>query len=163
MAVAAGCGRPLGEPQMEPSVSYLATACDLSYIHIYRLLSTHSAPESSFWCLVGNCGGRGGQLIYRAGVGFLLKIWSSPVGNNGCHAVLHIHSVHQWSWNEFVFSLVSLSTYLSVCVFISKISQRVTNRFSWYVVDRTLSAKITLFTLSYEPDLVLLLLKELFI
>lgn len=37
MAVAAGRGRPLGEPQMVPSVSYLAKACDLSYIHIYRL------------------------------------------------------------------------------------------------------------------------------
>lgn len=39
MALAVGRGRPLGEPQMEPTVSYLADACDPSYIRIRRVLS----------------------------------------------------------------------------------------------------------------------------
>lgn len=162
MDVAAGCGRPLGEPQMEPSVSYLANVCDLSCIHICRLLSTHSATESCFWCRERS-GGENGQshlVLHRYSCLLINRYWpfvKTEIKSSWFALPLkqwmHFYRIHFIQSITEVGGRLCLSVCLSVCLCLLRYFQKVRNRFGWYVADRAISAKITLFTFGQEPDL----------
>lgn len=129
MAVAAGRSRPLAEPQMEPSVSYLACACDLSYIHICRLLSKHSATGI---CL-SHWEWKRASLIEKHTSVVVCRLQNSDSVWLVCSSSVTINSIqfcriHFYAVPHEVGRRLCLSTCLFVrlfvSVFISRISQR---------------------------------------